>query len=112
MAGGKLPDDTPVRPVHQDGGTAGGGRLPEDSPSAGAPRGAAIASPAALPTSEPGRSLADQRDELRVLADELEGTLRFMGTGHPRRAETVARLEQARAVLAVVEAELARATTS
>ena len=50
-----------------------------------------------------GQTLGDQRDELRVQIDELQGTLRFMGKDHPRRAETEAQLRQVRSLLDQIE---------
>jgi hypothetical protein len=61
-----------------------------------------------LPVAEPERSLRQQRDELLVHVDELEGALRFMGTAHPRRDAMLAELEQARRILGALEAEIRR----
>jgi hypothetical protein len=62
---------------------------------------------AGLEVDEPGLSLVQQRDELLVQVDELSGVLRFMGAGHPQRAETEARLQQLRQILTRLEEELA-----
>lgn len=64
-----------------------------------------------LPVAEPGRTLREQLDELLVHVDELEGALRFMGNTHPRREEMAAELDQARRVLAALEAEIGRGAT-
>ena len=62
---------------------------------------------AELPTSEPvGRSLHEQRADLQRLIYELDGTLKYMGTGHPQRAATEARRAQLVTMLTHVEVEL------
>ena len=55
---------------------------------------------------EPGRTLAEQRKELQVQVDELQGALRFMGAAHPNRRETEQLLAQVRNMLARLEQEL------
>jgi hypothetical protein len=60
---------------------------------------------ATLPVNEPGqRSIDEQRRDLLRTIEELEGSLRYMGSGHPLRSSTQKRLAHLRAMLAQVEA--------
>lgn len=65
--------------------------------------------PAAFPAREPqARSLPDQRDDLRRVVHELEGTLRYMGQAHPQRQSNEQRLSHLRVMLAQIEEAIAR----
>lgn len=64
-----------------------------------------ISGAASLPAKEPGqRSIEEQRRDLLRMIDELDGALRYMGSGHPLRDSTQKRLAQLRAMLAQVAA--------
>ncbi len=54
-----------------------------------------------IPDSEPedGVSLEDKRAELVARIQELSGTLKYMGDGHPLRIETAVKLESMRQIL-------------
>lgn len=68
-----------------------------------------VNSAATLPLNEQARPLATQRTDLMRKIEELEGTLRYMGSIHPRRPATQTQLQQLKDVLQRVEAELAAA---
>ncbi len=53
-----------------------------------------------LPQGEPdGGSVDEQRTEILANLEELEGTFRYMGTGHARYAATKARIDELNGML-------------
>jgi hypothetical protein len=67
------------------------------------------ASTAELPVSDPGeRPLVEQRAILIQQVRELESTLQYMGSAHPRRKDMQAHLEQLRIILNHMDGELSK----
>jgi uncharacterized protein YlxW (UPF0749 family) len=64
-----------------------------------------------LPAVDPEeRSLGEQRAALARQLEALEDTLRYMGSVHPRRKATEARVEQLRMMLGVLDQEIGKST--
>lgn len=81
----------------------------ERGPAQPEPPRVSTAASATLPLADPGEQpLTEQRKALVGQIEELEGTLRYMGSAHPKRRSLQARLEQLRMMLLHLDGAIQR----